>query len=164
MAQLSTPTLSPSPPTCTPPQRLRPTLSSCTATFGSGQWGGRPLSRNEKPAGSAPRGASDSTVALPLRAVGAPPTSQNDLQLLQYWPFSSSDLYNWQVNHPSFSENPTGLKGLIESLMYSHQPTWDDCQQLYRFSFLLRRGKGSCWKHEKMSPEQLVSQPIFQMK
>ena len=36
--------------------------------------------------------------------------------------------------------------------MYSHQPTWDDCQQLYRFSFLLRRGKGSCWKHEKNVP------------
>jgi hypothetical protein len=71
-------------------------------------------------------------VALPLRA---PPASQNDLQLLQYWPFSSSDLYNWKVNHPSFSENPTGLTGLIESLMYSHQPTWDNCQQLLQTLF-----------------------------
>ena len=84
----------------------------------------------------APRvGPADSKVALSLRAVGAPPARQNDLHLLQYWPFSSSDLYNWKVNHPSFSENPTGLTGLIESLMYSHQPTWDDCQQLLQTLF-----------------------------
>ncbi|ERE69717.1 neutral cholesterol ester hydrolase 1-like protein [Cricetulus griseus] len=38
-------------------------------------------------------------------------------------------MYNWKTNHPSFSENPSGLTGLLESLMYSHQPTWDDCQQ-----------------------------------
>ena len=80
-------------------------------------------------------GPADSTVALPLRAVGAPHARQNDLQLLQYWPFSSSDLYNWKVNHPPFSENPTGLKGLIKSLMYSLQPTWDDCQQLLQTLF-----------------------------
>ena len=80
-------------------------------------------------------GPADFTVALPLRAVGAPHARQNDLQLLQYWPFSSSDLYNWKVNHPPFSENPTGLKGLIESLMYSHQPTWDGCQQLLQTLF-----------------------------
>ncbi|XP_076784283.1 uncharacterized protein LOC143441096 [Arvicanthis niloticus] len=77
----------------------------------------------------------DSTVALPLRAVGPPPTGENELQLLQYWPFSSSDLYNWKVNHPPFSENPAGLTGLIESLMFSHQPTWDDCQQLLQTLF-----------------------------
>lgn len=49
---------------------------------------------------------------------------------LQYWPFSSSDLYNWKNNNPPFSEDPTRLTGLLESIMYSHQPTWDDCQQL----------------------------------
>ena len=84
----------------------------------------------------APRvGPADSKVALSLRAVGAPPASQNDLQLLQYWPFSSSDFYEWKVNHPPFSENPTGLKGLIESLMYSHQPIWNGCQQLLQTLF-----------------------------
>uniref|UniRef100_A0A8D0S521 Core shell protein Gag P30 domain-containing protein n=1 Tax=Sus scrofa TaxID=9823 RepID=A0A8D0S521_PIG len=51
------------------------------------------------------------------------------LQPLQYWPFSSADLYNWKTNHPPFSENPQSLMGLVESLMFSHQPTWDDCQQ-----------------------------------
>ena len=85
--------------------------------------------------GATPEGPVDSIVALPLRAVGPPPADQNDLQLLQYWPFSSSDLYNWKINHPPFSENPAGLTGLIESLMYSHQPTWDDCQQLLQTLF-----------------------------
>ncbi|XP_062954296.1 uncharacterized protein LOC134378931 [Cynocephalus volans] len=83
-----------------------------------------------------PRGDSgpDSTVALPLRAIG-PPAEPNGLVPLQYWPFSSADLYNWKSNHPSFSEKPAGLTGLLESLMFSHQPTWDDCQQLLQILF-----------------------------
>jgi hypothetical protein len=36
---------------------------------------------------------------------------------------------------PPFSENPARLTGLIESLMYSHKPTWDDCQQLLQTLF-----------------------------
>lgn len=51
---------------------------------------------------------------------------------LQYWPFSSSDLYNWKNNNPSFSEDPARLTALIESVLVTHQPTWDDCQQLLR--------------------------------
>ncbi|XP_036014129.1 uncharacterized protein Gm53778 isoform X1 [Mus musculus] len=31
---------------------------------------------------------------------------------LQYWPFSSSDLYNWKNNNPSFSEDPAHLQAL----------------------------------------------------
>lgn len=66
----------------------------------------------------------DSTTsqAFPLRAGG---NGQ-----LQYWPFSSSDLYNWKNNNPSFSEDPGKLTALIESVLITHQPTWDDCQQL----------------------------------
>jgi hypothetical protein len=44
-------------------------------------------------------------------------------------------MYNWKTNHSSFSENPSGLTGLLESLMFSHQPTWDDCQQLLQVLF-----------------------------
>ncbi|XP_029787214.1 protein transport protein sec31-like isoform X2 [Suricata suricatta] len=81
------------------------------------------------------RGASpDSTRALPLRAYGPPP-GENGLQPLQYWPFSSADLYNWKTNHPPFSEDPKRLTNLVESLMFSHQPTWDDCQQLLQALF-----------------------------
>jgi hypothetical protein len=49
---------------------------------------------------------------------------------LQYWPFSASDLYNWRNNNPSFSKDPSKLTALIESILVTHQPTWDDCQQL----------------------------------
>ena len=78
----------------------------------------------------------DSIIALSLRAyVGGPPPGPNELAPLQYWPFSSADLYSWKTNHPSFSENPSGLTGLLESLMFSHQPTWDDCQQLLQVLF-----------------------------
>ena len=48
----------------------------------------------------------------------------------QYWPFSASDLYNWKHNNPPFSKDPTMLTSLIESILVTHQPTWDDCQQL----------------------------------
>ncbi|GAB1294990.1 hypothetical protein APTSU1_001022400 [Apodemus speciosus] len=87
--------------------------------------------RARSPAGDS---GPDSTVALPLRAIG-PPAEPNGLVPLQYWPFSSADLYNWKSNHPSFSEYPSGLTGLLESLMFSHQPTWDDCQQLLQILF-----------------------------
>ncbi|XP_045852795.1 LOW QUALITY PROTEIN: uncharacterized protein LOC123936057 [Meles meles] len=49
---------------------------------------------------------------------------------LQYWPFSASDLYNWKSHNPSFSQDPVALTALIESILITHQPTWDDCQQL----------------------------------
>uniref|UniRef100_A0A8C6CPV9 Gag polyprotein n=1 Tax=Moschus moschiferus TaxID=68415 RepID=A0A8C6CPV9_MOSMO len=60
--------------------------------------------------------------ALPLR------TGPNGQP--QYWPFSASDLYNWKNNNPSFSQDPSRLISLIESILVTHQPTWDDCQQL----------------------------------
>ncbi|XP_012584853.1 PREDICTED: bromodomain-containing protein 4-like [Condylura cristata] len=74
---------------------------------------------------------------LPLQPIGPPvPDGQGgDMPVLQYWPFSSSDLYNWKGNNPPFSEDPTRLTDLLESLMFSHQPTWDDCQQLLSVLF-----------------------------
>jgi hypothetical protein len=76
----------------------------------------------------------DSTVDLPLRMYGLPVSLPN-LQPLQYWPFSSADLYNRKTNHPPFSENPASLTGLLESLIFSHQPTWDDGQQILQVLF-----------------------------
>ncbi|XP_065784954.1 uncharacterized protein [Muntiacus reevesi] len=61
---------------------------------------------------------------FPLRTVGGPGNQ------VQYWPFSASDLYNWKTHNPPFSKDPTALTGLIESILLTHQPTWDDCQQL----------------------------------
>lgn len=83
----------------------------------------------------------DTTVALPLCAYGCllVADSQNVQvpQPLQYWPFSSADLYNWKTNHPPFSEDPQRLTGIVESLMFSHPPTWDDCQQLLQTLFTI---------------------------
>lgn len=49
-------------------------------------------------AGRSPEGSEsrpDSTVALPLRAyVGGPTPAPGQLVPLQYWPFSSADMYN----------------------------------------------------------------------
>lgn len=63
-----------------------------------------------------------------------------NLQPVQYWPFTA-DLYNWKSNHSPFSENPASLMGLMESLMFSHQPMWDDCHSC-RFCSLLKRRSG----------------------
>ena len=79
----------------------------------------------------------DVAVALPLRPYGPMMDDGNggEMPSLQYWPFSSSDLYNWKHNNPPFSEDPTKLINLLDSLMHSHQPTWDDCRQLLNTLF-----------------------------
>ncbi|XP_077900400.1 uncharacterized protein LOC144376419 isoform X1 [Ictidomys tridecemlineatus] len=80
----------------------------------------------------------EAPMILPLRPYG--PMIEDghggEMQAYQYWPFSFSDLYNWKNNNPPFSKDPTQLTGLIESLMFSHQPTWDDCQQLLGTLFM----------------------------
>ncbi|XP_006868773.1 PREDICTED: uncharacterized protein LOC102833547 [Chrysochloris asiatica] len=64
--------------------------------------------------------------AFPVRAIG----SGEEDRVYQYWPFSSSDLYNWRSQNPPFSKDPIRLTDLIGSIMNTHEPTWDDCQQL----------------------------------
>nr|XP_048312997.1 uncharacterized protein LOC125414929 [Myodes glareolus] len=58
------------------------------------------------------------------------PLRQGNNGQFQYWPFSASDLYNWKQHNPPFSKDPIALTNLIESILLTHQPTWDDCQQL----------------------------------
>ena len=41
-----------------------------------------------------------------------------------------SDLYNWKTQNPPFSEKPQGLIDLLDSILFTHSPTWDDCQQV----------------------------------
>ncbi|XP_017653537.1 uncharacterized protein LOC108490838 [Nannospalax galili] len=74
--------------------------------------------------GDSETGQGDSSHILPLRLAGG------EGNQLQYWPFSTSDLYNWKTHNPSFSQDPQALTALIESILLTHQPTWDDCQQL----------------------------------
>ncbi|ERE83902.1 neutral cholesterol ester hydrolase 1-like protein [Cricetulus griseus] len=113
------------------PPQVSPPADSRTASE-TGPAAGTRSRRGRSPGGE---GAGfDSATALPLRAYGPAP-APGELVPLQYWPFSSADMYNWKTNHSSFSENPSGLTGLLESLMFSHQPTWDDCQQLLQVLF-----------------------------
>ena len=77
--------------------------------------------------------APTSTVrALPVRAG---PAGLDRERTYQYWPFSTSDLYNWKTQTPSFLEKPQGLIDLLESSLFTHNPTWDDCQQLLQVLF-----------------------------
>ena len=54
---------------------------------------------------------------------------------MTYVPFSTNDLYNWKLQNPSFSEKPQILISLLETIFVTHQPTWDDCQQLLQVLF-----------------------------
>lgn len=63
-----------------------------------------------------------------------PPPHDTGNPRLQYWPFSTSDLYNWKAQNARFSDNPKDLTALVDSIMFTHQPTWD-CQQRLRILF-----------------------------
>uniref|UniRef100_A0A7N9IG22 Core shell protein Gag P30 domain-containing protein n=1 Tax=Macaca fascicularis TaxID=9541 RepID=A0A7N9IG22_MACFA len=104
LAPPSTPSPSPAPPKLTPrtPPPTPPRLR---------------LQQTEDPDGPSTWQSS----LFPLRTVN---------RTVQYWPFSASDLYNWKIHNPSFSQDPQALTSLIESILLTHQPTWDDCQQL----------------------------------
>ena len=79
------------------------------------------------------REAPSSTVpAFPVQVGPANPGGE---RTYQYWPFSTSDLYNWKTQTPSFSEKPQGLIDLLDSILFTHNPTWDDCQQLLQVLF-----------------------------
>ena len=73
--------------------------------------------------------------------VWAGPAREGEERTYQYWPFSTSDLYNWKTQTPSFSEKPQGLIDLLESILFTHNPTWDDCQQLLQVLFTTEEPK-----------------------
>ncbi|XP_039723127.1 uncharacterized protein LOC120606070 isoform X2 [Pteropus medius] len=81
----------------------------------------------------------DSTTSLvpvlaPLKEV-MPPGDTTPMML--YVPFTTSDLYNWKLQTPPhpFSEKLQGLTSLLETIFFTHQPTWDDCQQSLQVLF-----------------------------
>uniref|UniRef100_A0A8C4VZ67 CCHC-type domain-containing protein n=1 Tax=Gopherus evgoodei TaxID=1825980 RepID=A0A8C4VZ67_9SAUR len=44
--------------------------------------------------------------------------------------FTTSDLYNWKQQNPLFSEDPTPLTAVFETLITAHNPTWGDMRIL----------------------------------
>lgn len=69
--------------------------------------------------------AKANSMALPLCAVG-PPDAEGG-QHLAHWPFTTNYLYNWKLQNPKCSEEPAKLIDLLDSVLFAHQPTWDDC-------------------------------------
>ena len=75
-----------------------------------------------------------------------------------------SNLYNWKTQNPPFSEKPQGLTDLLDSILFTHSPTWDDGQQLLQVLFTRkngseswqRRGNGS-WGSMGDQPRSLIS-------
>nr|ABD46828.1 gag protein [Reticuloendotheliosis virus]ARM38916.1 gag protein [Fowlpox virus]AIG99438.1 gag protein [Reticuloendotheliosis virus]UJR02111.1 gag protein [Fowlpox virus]UJR02115.1 gag protein [Reticuloendotheliosis virus] len=78
-------------------------------------------------------GAQGPSGMYPLRETGE--RDMGGRPMRTYVPFTTSDLYNWKNQNPSFSQAPDEVISLLESVFYTHQPTWDDCQQLLRTLF-----------------------------
>lgn len=89
-------------------------------------------------------------VALPLWEIRPPNDTGNPS--LQYWPFSTSDLYNWKTQNDRFSDNPKDLISLVDSVMFTHQPTWDDCQQLLWILFSMEEQERIQMEARKLVP------------
>ena len=44
-------------------------------------------------------------------------------------------IYNWRREYARFFDNPKELISLLDTVLSTHQPTWDDCQQLLQILF-----------------------------
>jgi hypothetical protein len=97
------------------------------------QRGLRPRRQREEVPEEEPSSTSTGPPILPVQALGG--ASPVGGRAYQYWPFSSSDLYNWKAQNPPFTEDSRGLTNLFESILHTHSPTWDDCQQLLKTLF-----------------------------
>lgn len=62
-----------------------------------------------------PTSSSDSVLLLPMCPIGQAEPGWG--QTYQYWPFSSSSLYNWKAQNPPFSKDPKAVTDLVESIM-----------------------------------------------
>ena len=52
-----------------------------------------------------------------------------------YHPFTSADLLNWKNNTPSYTEKPQALIDLLQTIIWTHNPTRADCHQLLMYLF-----------------------------
>lgn len=56
---------------------------------------------------------------------------------------------NWKLQNSPFLERPSAVTGLLDSVMLTHLPNWDNCQQLLQV-FLKTKEKdlilGAAWK------------------
>jgi hypothetical protein len=71
---------------------------------------------------------------------------------MQYWPFSSANLYNWRSHHLPFSDNPKGLINLFETVSFTHQSTWNDIQPLMKVYFMTKEQERIMQEERKNVP------------
>jgi hypothetical protein len=130
-------------PTCQLP-RLHPLPRSLDRRGDSG-----PVGSEKKPQG---RSSSTSTgpPILPVRALGG--AGPDGGRTYQYWPFSSSDLYNWKAQNPPFSEDIRGLTDLFKSICILTVPHGMTVSSSLRLYSPPRNGSGFSLKPERMSP------------
>lgn len=57
------------------------------------------------------------------------------LYIYTYILFSTRDLYNWKIQNPPFSMDPSSLIYLVDSVFFIYLSTWDDCQQILHSLF-----------------------------
>ena len=116
-----------------------------------GQAQGRKKTAIALPQATAPE--ANSTV-LPLRATG--PKDERGIQKHHYWAFAMADLNNWKREHAKFSDSPKQLIGLLDTILFTLQPSWDYCQQLLQILFtteemeliILEAWNPTFWRHK----------------
>jgi hypothetical protein len=82
------------------------------------------------------KGGAPAASLCPLCQVPGPPPPQADglymagpMQYV-YQSFTTTDLLNWRQHTPAYSEEPQAVIELLDNIMHSHQPNWDDCRPL----------------------------------
>uniref|UniRef100_R4GCV7 Core shell protein Gag P30 domain-containing protein n=1 Tax=Anolis carolinensis TaxID=28377 RepID=R4GCV7_ANOCA len=88
---------------------------------------GAPVWSGDSPTGPA--------LQMPLRTVPVINNRNEIVQAYQVVPFSSCDILNWKNNTPPYSEEPQAMARLLEGIMATHNPTWQDCRQLLNMLF-----------------------------
>lgn len=86
-----------------------------------------PPGTQEKAQQQLPQRPTAESIIHPLRAIGPQDDERSQLAV--------RELYNWKMRYPRFSEKPAALISLIDSVILTHQPTWDECQLLLKIFF-----------------------------
>ncbi|XP_039224599.1 uncharacterized protein LOC120319613 [Crotalus tigris] len=75
-------------------------------------------------------GVKTEEMIAPLREVLVPGPNNTNIPMLQYVPFTTTDLFNWHQQFGPFSEKPQEIIDLFSTIIQTHNLTWDDMQQL----------------------------------
>nr|XP_045377976.1 uncharacterized protein LOC123618853 [Camelus bactrianus] len=100
------------------------------------------------------------TLWVPLQETQEPQLLNNDgsvqpgHSILYYQTFSTMDLLNWRHQTLLYSEKPQAMIDLLESIFQTHQPTWDDIQQLLLTLFNTKERKQIITETKKWLQEQ----------